>query len=179
MKKTLNVFWIISAVFLAIAALWGVITNLAGVMDKTTVCGIALIIFGVISILAAFTAGVRANGSGWLMFDGIISFVCGLACVFWYVDATLFTVELIYIMGIWLMMLGVSQIGRASRLGKTSAGKILMTALGYIGILCGMTLFVRPLYELIPFSQYGLSFLLITAAIMVIFRCFAKQTSKG
>lgn len=179
MKKTLNVFWIISSVFLALAAMWGVITNLSDVMDKITVCGIALIIFGVICVLAAFTAGLRSAGSGWLMFDGIISFICGLACVFWYVDATLFTVDLIYIMGIWLMMLGVSQISRASRLGKKSFGRIVMIILGYIGILSGMTLFVRPLYELVPFSQYGMSFLLVTAALMVIFRCFAKQTSKG
>ncbi len=179
MKKTLNIFWIISAVFLALAALWGVITNLAVVMDKITVCGIALIIFGVISVLAAFTAGLKANGSGWLLFDGVISFICGLACVFWYVDATLFMVDLIYILGIWLIMLGVSQISRAGRLGKASAGKILMKITGYIGVLSGMTLFVRPLYELIPFSQYGVSFLLITAAVMVIFRCFAKQTSRG
>lgn len=179
MKKTLNVFWIISAVFIALAALWGVITGLAGVMDKITVCGIALIIFGVISVLAAFTAGLKSNGSGWLLFDGVISFICGLACVFWYVDATLFMVDLIYILGIWLMMLGVSQVSRASRLGKASAGKALMTITGYVGVLCGMTLFVRPLYELIPFSQYGVSFLLITASIMVIFRCFAKQTSRG
>lgn len=179
MKKTLNIFWIISAVFLTLAALWGVITNLAGVMDKVTVSGIALIIFGVISVLASFTAGLKANGSGWLLFDGIISFICGLACVFWYVDATLFMVDLIYILGIWLMMLGISQVSRAGRLGKASAGKILMVVTGYIGVLCSMTLFVRPLYELIPFSQYGLSFLLITAAIMVIFRSFAKQTSRG
>lgn len=174
MKKTLNVFWIISAVFLALGALWGVITNLSGVMDKITVSGIALIIFGVISILAAFTAGLKSNGSGWLVFDGIISFICGLACVFWYVDATLFMVDLIYILGIWLMMLGVSQVSRASLLSKASAGKILMVATGYIGVLSGMTLFVRPLYELIPFSQYGVSFLLVTSAVMVIFRCFAR-----
>lgn len=174
MKKTLNVFWIISAVFLALGALWGVITNLSGVMDKTTVSGIALIIFGVISVLAAFTAGLKSAGSGWLVFDGIISFVCGLACVFWYVDATLFMVDLIYILGIWLMMLGVSQISRASRMGRASAGRILMQITGFIGVLGGMTLFVRPLYELIPFSQYGVSFLLVTSAIMVIFRCFAR-----
>ena len=179
MTKTLNIFWIISAIFLALAALWGVITNLSQVMAPITVGGISLIIFGVISILAAFTAGLKSAGSGWLLFDGIISFVCGLACVFWFVDASLFMVDLIYILGIWLMMLGISQISRASRLGKASAGKIFMTALGYIGILCGMTLYVRPLYELIPFSQYGTSFLLVTAAIMVIFRCFAKQTSRG
>ncbi|MBQ2687964.1 MAG: hypothetical protein IJF52_04975 [Clostridia bacterium] len=179
MKKTLNIFWIISAVFLALGALWGVITNLSEVMDKVTVSGIALIIFGVISVLAAFTAGLKSAGSGWLLFDGIISFICGLAAVFWYVDATLFMVDLIYILGIWLILLGVSQVSRASRLGKASAGKILMKITGYLGVLGGMTLFVRPVYELMPFSQYGMSFLLITASIMVIFRSFAKQTSRG
>ena len=83
-------------------------------------------------------------------------------------------VDLIYILGIWLILLGISQISRASRLGKASAGRILMKITGFIGVLGGMTLFVRPLYELIPFSQYGVSFLLITSAIMVIFRCFAR-----
>lgn len=179
MKKTLNIFWIISAVFLALAALWGFIGNLSTVMDKITVSGIALIIFGVISILAAFTAGLRSNGSGWLLFDGITSFICGLACIFWYVDASLFMIDLIYILGIWLMMLGISQISRASRLGKASVGKILMKITGYLGVLVGMALFIRPLYELIPVSQYGGSLLIITAAVMVIFRCFAKQTSRG
>ena len=95
MKKTLNIFWIISAVFLALAALWGVITDLSSVMDKITVSGVALIVFGVISVLASFTAGFKANGAYWLLFDGLTSFVCGLACIFWYVDATLFMFDLI------------------------------------------------------------------------------------
>lgn len=179
MKKTLNIFWIISAAFLTLAALWGIITDLETVMDKTTVSGIALIIFGVIGVLASFTAGLKSAGSGWLLFDGAISFICGLACVFWYVDATLFTVDLIYILGIWLMLLGISQVSRSSRLGKASVGKALMTVTGVLGVICSMTLFVRPLYEAVPFSQYGISFLLITSAVMVVFRCFAKQTSRG
>ena len=179
MKRTLNVFWIISAVFLALAGAWGVITGLSGVMNPTTVCGVSLVIFGVVSILAAFTVGLKIKGSGWLVFDGIISFVCGLACIFWYVDASLFMVDMIYIMGIWLMMLGISQSSRASFLGKASFGKILMTALGVLGVLCGMSWFVRPLYILIPFSEYGMSFMLGVSAVMVICRCLAKQTKKG
>ena len=179
MKKTLNIFWVLSAIFLAIGALWGFVTDLSKVMDEITISGIALIIFGVISVLAAFTAGLKANGSGWLLFDGATSFICGLACVFWYVDSSLFTVSLIYILGIWIMMLGISQISRAGKLGKASAGKVFMKITGLLGVLAGMALFVRPLAELIPVNQYGGSLLLVVAAVMVIFRCFAKQTSRG
>ncbi|MBQ7999917.1 MAG: DUF308 domain-containing protein [Ruminococcus sp.] len=183
MKKTLNAFWIISSIFLAVAALWGVISGLASVMGTDTMCGIALIVFGVISVLAFFTAGIKANGSGWLLFDGISSFFCGLAFIFWYVDNALFTVNLIYIMGLWLMFLGISQVARASRVAK-SFGRVLMSATGVLAVLGGLSLYVRPVSDLLLISEamalfdYTATFQLIFAAVLVISRCFAKEPSK-
>lgn len=183
MKKTLNAFWIISAIFLVVAALWGVISGLASVMGKDTICGIALVIFGVISVLAFFTAGVKAAGSGWLLFDGISSFFCGLAFIFSYVDNALFTVNLVYILGLWLMFLGISQIARSSCVSR-SFGRVAMTATGVISVLGGLSLYVRPISDLLLISQtmklfsYSVTFLLLIAALLVICRCFAKEPSR-
>ena len=47
MKNKSNAFWIISAVFLSIAALWSAVSELSDVMENGTICGIALIVFGV------------------------------------------------------------------------------------------------------------------------------------
>lgn len=183
MKRTLNAFWIISAVFLGIAALWGVISGLANVMSTDTISGIALIIFGVISVLAFFTAGIKAAGSGWLLFDGIISFFCGLAFIFRYVDYALFNVDLVYIMGLWLMFLGISQTARSSHVSR-SFGKVLMTITGVLALLGGLAMYVKPVSDLLQISAgrtlyfYSLSFQLFTAAILVISRCFAKEPSR-
>ena len=178
MKKTLGAFWAISAVFLAVAALWSVVSGLSDVMAKETICGIALVIFGVVSVLAFFTSGVRATSGGWLLFDGFISFFCGLAYIFSYVDRALFNVDIIYIMGLWLMMLGVSQLARASAIGR-SFGKAIMNITAGLGVLSGLSLYVRPVSDLLLISEamklcgYTLTFLLIIAALMVISRCFA------
>lgn len=183
MKKTLNAFWIISAVFLALGALWGVVSGLENVMSTGNVCGIALIVFGVISILAYFTAGIKASGSGWLLFDGVTSFFCGLSYIFSYVDYALFNVSLTYIMGLWLMFLGISQIARSNSISK-SFGRGLMIATGVLGILGGLALYVRPVSDLLLISEtmelcgYSLTFQLLVAALIVISRLAAREPSR-
>lgn len=183
MKKTLNAFWIISAIFLSVAALWGVFSGLASVMGSDTICGIALLIFGVISILAYFTAGVKSAGSGWLLFDGLSSFTVGLAFIFSYVDMKLFTVNIVYILGLWLLFLGFSQIARMFRTSK-GGGRVLNIATGVISVMGGLSLFVRPVSDFLLISeamklcQYNTTFLLLLAGIMVICRVFAKESSR-
>lgn len=183
MKKTLNAFWIISAIFLSVAALWGVFSGLASVMGSDTICGIGLLIFGVISILAYFTAGVKSAGSGWLLFDGLSSFTVGLAFIFSYVDMKLFTVNIVYILGLWLLFLGFSQIARMSRTSK-GGGRALNIATGVLSVLGGLSLFVRPVSDFLLISeamklcQYNTTFLLLLAGVMVICRVFAKESSR-
>lgn len=179
MKKSLNVFWIISACFLAIAALWGSVSGLSGVMAVSTVCGISLVVFGVISVLASFTIGVKANGSGWLIFDGISSFFTGLAFIFGYVDRSLFTVDLIYILGLWLIFLGMSQVARNSK-GSKGSGRFFGTATGVLGVVGGLSLYVRPISDFLLISEamklcaYTSTFLLLIAAVMVLCRLISK-----
>lgn len=183
MKKKLNAFWIISAIFLSVAALWGAISELANVMGTGTVCGISLIIFGVISMLASFTSGLKSAGSGWLMFDGITSFFCGLAFVFWYVDYALFTVDLTYIMGLWLMFLGISQIARTSS-GKRSFVSVIVMITGILAIMGGLSLFVKPVADILQISAggtlqvYSTTFQLMLAAILVLSRLLLKDSSR-
>ena len=87
--------------------------------------------------------------------------------------------DLIYIMGLWLMMLGVSQLARASSVGR-SFGKALMSITAVLGVLSGLSLYVRPVSDLLLISEamkfcgYTLTFLLIVAVLMVISRCFAR-----
>lgn len=183
MKSKANAYWIISGIFLALAALWGAVTELKNVMGAGTVSGIALIVFGVISTLAAFTYGVRANGSGWLLMEGIISFCMGLAYIFTYVDYALFTVDLVYIMGLWLMFLGVSQVSRMSKKSK-GFGRVIAVIMGVVCVLSGLALYIRPVAELMQFSAggylqvYSTTFQFLIASLTVVSRLLLKDSKK-
>ena len=182
MKRKLNAFWILSAIFLAVAAMWGAVSQLSDVIGASMVCGVALVIFAVISILAAFTKGLRNSGSGWLLLDGFTSFFCGLAYMFWYVDYKLFTVDISFIMALWLMFLGISQIARTS--GKTTFALFLVKFTGVLGILGGLALFVKPVADLLSISAggtlsvYSRTFQLILASLIVISRIILKDSSR-
>ena len=182
MKRQLNAFWVVSAIFLCVGALWGAVSQLANVMGVHTVCGICLIVFGVVSVLASLVNGLKNSGGGWFMFDGIISFFCGLAYVFWYVDYALFTVDITYIMGLWLMFLGISQIARTS--GRLTFPLAVVKFTGFLAILGGLALYVKPVAELLQISAggflqvYSTSFRLLIAAILVFSRILLKNGSK-
>lgn len=182
MKKKLNAFWIISAVFLAVAAMWGAVSQLSNVIGSSMVCGVSLIIFAVVSLLAAFTKGLRSSGSGWFLLDAVTSFFCGLAYMFWYVDYKLFTVSLVYIMGLWLMFLGVSQIARTS--GRNTFSLVLVKFTGVLGILGGLSLYVKPIADVLSVSAgstlsiYSTTFQLMIATLIVISRLLLKDSSR-
>ena len=182
MKKKLNAFWILSAIFLAVGAMWGAFSQLSNVIGTSMVCGISLLIFAVVSILAAFTKGLKNSGSGWLLLDGVTSFSLGLSFMFWYAQYKLFTVDISLIMALWLMFLGISQIARTS--GKTTFALFLVKFTGVLGILGGLSLFVKPIADVLSISAgghlqvYSTTFQLIVASLIVISRILLKDSSR-
>ena len=183
MKNKSNTYWLISALFLASAALWSAFSQLSEVMSTGTICGIALIVFGVISMLAAFTLGIRSAGSGWIMVEGLLSFFCGLSYIFSYVDYSLFTVDLVYIMGLWLMFLGISQIIRSNKKSRSFSSVVVMIT-GVLAVFCGLALYVRPVADLLQLSAggalqvYSTTFQFMIAAILVVSRLLLKGSRK-
>ncbi len=178
MKKN-KFFWIVSAVFLALAALWSVIPGLLGVMGQDTACGIALLIFGVISLLAAFAMGLRANGSAWYVFEAVFSVLLGIAFLVPSFSDSFFTVSLSVILGVWLVIMGLSQLARMGRTSK-GAGRVINIITGVFALVCGLSVFAAPLSNLylisgaIRICDYNITYLLFAAAIMVLSRCFVK-----
>lgn len=177
--KKINIFWIVGAVFLALAALWNVIPGLTSVMSQNVACGISLILFGVISFLAAFTAGVKVSGSGWLIFEGVCSVLLGISFVVPSFSVSFFTVSISVVLGVWLIILSLSQLSRAGRMTR-GAGRVINIITGVFALLGGLSVFVAPLSNMYFISQtikicdYNISYLLFIAAILVISRCFAK-----
>ena len=183
MKSKSNAYWIISGIFLALAALWSAVAELNNIMGAGTVSGIALVVFGVISTLTAFTYGIRANGSGWLLMEGVVSFFMGLAHIFTYVDYALFTVDLVYIMGLWLMFLGISQVSRMSKKSR-GFGRAVSVMMGIAAVLGGLSLYIKPIADLMQISAggylqvYSTTFQFLIAALTVVSRLLIKDSKK-
>ncbi len=177
--RKINVFWIVSAVLLVLASLWTVIPGLNSSLSQDIVCGIVLILFGVISVLASFSIGIKASGSGWILFEGFCSVLIGLAFVVPGFSDKLFTVSLSIVLGLWLLVLGLSQIARSSRIGG-GAGHIAYIVSGVFATLGGLSVFVAPISNMffisktIKLCDYNVTYLLFIAGILVAARCFAK-----
>ena len=183
MKTKANTFWLISALSLAVAALWSTVAELSDVMGTNTVNGVVLIAFGVISVIAAFTYGLKSNGSGWILSDGIFSLCLGLSYLFAYIDYSLFTVDLVFIMGLWLMFLGLSQVCRVNKKSR-SFGRTVAMAAGVLEVMGGLALFVRPVAELLQLTAggvlqvYSTTYQFVIAALAVISRLLLKDARK-
>jgi len=183
MKNKSNVYWLVSALFLGIAALWGAAEKLSGFMDLGTICGISLIVFGVISLVAAFNYGIRSTSGGWILTEGLLSFLIGLSYIFTSVDYSLFTLDLVYIMGLWLMFLGISQLIRTNKKSMTF-GRVLALITSVMAIVGGLSLYVKPLAELFRFSRggvlqvYSITFQFLIAALLVLSRLANKDSKR-
>ena len=181
MKSKTTAYWLISALFLATAAFWGVVSTLSEMMSPITMCGVALIAFGVISVIAAFTFGLKSSGSGWILAEGVFSFCFGLSYIFPYVNSMLFAVDLAFVMGLWLMFLGISQLIRSGRKGKSFAGVVVIIT-SVLSILSGLSLYVRPVAKLMQLSDggilqvYSITFQLMIAALLVASRLLLKNS---
>ena len=180
MKIKSSTYWLISALFLATAALWGVVSKLSDMISTSTMCGVALIVFGAISVIVAFSHGIKSAGSGWLLAEGLFSFCCGISYIFPYINQSLFAVDLGLVMGLWMMCLGVSQLVRLSKKGKTFV-RVVVTTTAVLTLLCGLALYVRPVAMLMQLSDGGLlqiystSFQFVMAALLVASRLLVKN----
>lgn len=183
MKTKSITYWLISSIVLAIAALWGAVSELSGILGAYTVAGIALGVFGLISIIAAFVYGIRNNGSGWLFMDGITSLGLGLSFIFAYIDYALFSVDHILMMGLWLMFLGISQINRYNKKSR-GFGRGLAIATAVLAVAGGLSIYIKPIATLLYMTKgggiqvYSLTFQLLLATLLVLSRLAIKDAKK-
>ena len=179
MKNKSSTYWLVSALSLATAALWGVVTQLSEMVSTSTICGIALIVFGVISVIAAFGYGLKSAGSGWILAEGIFSFCIGISYIFPAVYPYFFVVDMSLVMGLWLMYMGISQLLRMGRKGGSFAN-VTITIAAVLAILGGIAIYVRPVADILQYGGfvqvYSTTFQFLIAALLVAARLLSKKS---
>lgn len=177
MTKSSKVISIIVGILLVFAGIWAFVSPLVAFIAIEYVCAAVLIVTGIASIINYVQIRKTELASGWPLFDGILSILCGLIFCFSRYNEAIFAISVSVALGIWLMFMGISQCSMSMKLKSAgTSGWGWITALGVISIICSITVFVKPIGAAIGTSTFLLGFLLIVAGISFFSRCFVKKS---
>lgn len=104
--------------------------------------GFYALLDGIFSFIAAFRASRHHERWGYLLGEGIIGVLAGVATFAW---PGITTIALVYMVAAWAVVTGVLEIAAAFRLRKHIAGELLLGIAGVISIAFGVMLVLAPI----------------------------------
>lgn len=129
------------------------------------VWGIYMLIDGVVNLFSGWR--LQQNGLKWwpyLLFGGL-GILVGLLAVIW---PGITAVALLYLVAIWAIVGGISQIVASVRLHQVLEGDWLLLFVGLLSIIFGLLLFLRPLAGLVAIALIIGFFAIITGLIWLV-----------
>ena len=176
MKTSSKLFCGVGGVLLILAGIWAFVSPLKAFIALEYFCGAMLMVTGVLSIASYFSERKSGKASGWDLFNAIISVVCGIIFCFSKYNEGLFAISISITLGMWLMMMGISQCSKSMQLKKAgSHGWGFVTALGVISIICSISVFIHPIASAIGTQTFLMGFLFVIGGISLISNCFVKK----
>lgn len=176
MKVLTKVLWAIAGIALILAGCMAFFNPLAAFLVFEYICGGALILSGVLSIIAYIATNKVMLGAGWVLADGIISLLLGLLICFSRYNDQIFSITISMALGLWLMFSGVSETSRSFDLKKLGAkGWGWLTAWGIICIICAVSIFCTPITSAIGITSFIEGIALILGGIAVMSRCLTRD----
>jgi uncharacterized membrane protein HdeD (DUF308 family) len=94
-----------------------------------------------IAVLATAIAGRYESGRGWMVFNGIVSVLTGIAVVVW---PDISALALLYVIGGWAIVAGVLQIASAFELLLDGGERALLVLSGLLSIAFGAIMWIHP-----------------------------------
>lgn len=177
MKTSTKIFFAIGGILLILAGIWAFFSPLNAFIALEYFSGAILIITGALSVASYFSERKGGKASGWNLFNAIISIVCGLIFCFSKYSTGIFAITISITLGMWLMMMGISQCSKSMQLKNAGAGGWgFVTALGVISILCSITVFVHPISSAIGTQTFLMGILFIIGGISLLSNCFVKKS---
>ena len=94
-----------------------------------------------VATLAAAIAGRHESGRGWMVFQGIVSVLTGIAVVVW---PDISALALLYVIGSWAIVIGLFQIASAFELMLDAGDRVLLVLCGLVSIAFGVIMWIQP-----------------------------------
>ena len=176
MNTFVKVLWVIAGIVLILGGCAAFFNPLSAYVVTEVIFGAALIISGIVSIIAYARTSKVMMGAGWVLADGILSLILGALICFSRYNEGLFAITISTFLGLWLLFSGSSETIRSFDLHKLGAkGWGWLTAWGIICILGGIAVFCNPVITAVGTTSFLSGFILIAGGIAAITRCFTKD----
>lgn len=104
--------------------------------------GVYALLDGILSFIGAVKASRHHERWGFLVGEGIVGVLAGIATFAW---PAITTIALVYVVAAWAVLTGIVEIAAAFRLRKHIAGELLLGLAGVISIAFGILLVAAPL----------------------------------
>lgn len=163
--------------------------------------GAAALIFGFLAILQPLAAiwalallwgafaladGIFALTTGWRLHKrgvhwgpylafGVIGVLAGLVTLVW---PAITAIVLIYVVALWALIGGISQIVAAIRLRKEIEGEWLLALAGFFGVIFGLLILFRPLPQGVLAIAWLVGFFAIVTGILHLMLAFKVRGAK-
>ena len=162
MKSYLDKIFILEGILLAIVGVLFFINPVNSFFTFTTLCGILIIIAGILRIIRAF----GTNSKMYYILTGIIDILFGF--IIWFNPIST-TGTLIIVFGIWILLKGIYSIILAFK--YKTFGFNVVTILSIISIILGGIVFIAPLSVVfvLPYIPYILGLCFIVLAVTEIY----------
>lgn len=172
MRTFIRIFWFIASILMIIAGTICFLNPLATLISWAWALGVFVLIDGISTIVYYFGGGKSHAGSGWLLFDGIVSVILGGFVVFsnLYIEVALL---LPLLFSIWIIIKGIIAIVhsfKVKKIGWSSWWSLLL--IGILVLIFGIIIFIDPIASMFTISAL-IGFYFIFAGILSLVQWFA------
>ncbi len=177
MKVFVKVLWAIAGVVLILGGVSAFFNPVSAFIAWEYILGASFVISGLAGMIAYFAGRNVMFGAGWVLADGILSFIFGAMIIFGKYSEGFLAITVSVLVGVWLIISGVNSLSRSFDMHRLGAGGWgWLTFWGIICILAGILVFCNPLTTavgLVASMLIGLP--LIIGGVAMIFRCLTTD----
>lgn len=184
MKTFIKVLWIIAGVVLIVGGIAAFFNPLAGITTFEAICGFALAVSGIMSIIAYCASSKVMLGAGWILAEGILSLILGGVILVASFSNGIIATEITgmlakfvgWLLAFWLLFSGITHITRSVDLHKLSAkGWGWGLIWGILCIVCALGVFCQPVITALGTMSFVLGIILIVGGVSILARCFTRD----
>lgn len=174
MKRTLlQVLWLVSGIILIFAGVVSILNPASTIVSIAFVLGLALCISGLFSIIIYVMIKRYNMGSGFILIDGIITFIVGLFILF---NKFITAQAIPFIFGMWVLFSGVARLINSFDIKKARISSWWgVSLIGLAEIILGFISFFNPIIAAFTISVLVGMFLIAHGISTVCFWIFIRR----
>jgi uncharacterized membrane protein HdeD (DUF308 family) len=167
--KTTALRGVMAIAFAVVILIWPDI----GLTTLIALFGAYALVSGVTTIAGVVSSPFGGNRRAWLVFEGVLSIMVGVAVFVW---PDLSALGLLYAIAAWAIALGIFEMSLAFALPLSGGRSLLLALSGILSVTFGVVMFAHPGAGAVALLALIAAFALVTGAMQI---AFAVELRRG